>query len=118
MTTNLKIALIIIMLLFLLYVFKCIRSDKLLMRHALIWVIADIVAILCVIFVEPLFKVTNFLGIEKVSNMMFFIGFVVVLIICLNFSNQLSIQNKKLINAIQEIGILKNKLESEKDNDK
>jgi hypothetical protein len=46
--------------------------------------------------------------------MMFFMGFIFLIVLCFNLSSQLSIQNKKIINLTQELGILKNKLEKEK----
>lgn len=109
MSNKLTIILILVMILFLIYVFKEIKNNKISTKHALIWVIADIIVIICIIFVEPLFKVAHFLGIETVSNMMFFLGFIFLLVLCFNLSNQISVQNKKIINLTQELGILKNR---------
>lgn len=113
MSGKLKMILILIMLLFLIYVFKAIKRNKISTKNALIWVIVDIVVVFCIIFVNPLFGVTNFIGIKTVSNMMFFLGFIFLLILCFNFSNQLSVQNKKIINLTQELALLKNKIEKE-----
>ena len=119
METKLKVLLILIMILFIIYIFKHIKKSNLSTKHALIWIIPDIIVIICIIFIESLFKFTNFIGFEKVSNMMFFIGFIIVLFICFALTNQLSIQNKKIINLVQELGIIKNKIESDnKKNDK
>ena len=46
--------------------------------------------------------------------MMFFGGFIFLIILCFNLSSEISIQNKKIISLTQEVGILKNKLEKEK----
>ena len=114
MALRLKICLIIIMLLFLVYVLKKVKHDKLSIRNALIWILSDILIIFCIIFIENLLTITNFIGIETVSNMIFFIGFVFLLILCFNQTCQLSTQNKKIIVLTQELGILKNKLDKGK----
>ena len=113
MSLKLKLIIIAVMLILLLYVFRKIKHDHLSMKYALIWIITDVLVILATIFVESLFKVASFLGIETVSNMMFFLGFVFLLIECFNLSHQLSIQNKKIISLTQKIGIE----ESEKNNE-
>ena len=114
MFLKLKIILIIIMILLLLYLFRSIKRNKISVKYALIWVIADIVVIICILFVEPLFGLANFLGIKTVSNMMFFFGFIFLLILCFNLSTQISIQNKKIITLTQEFGIHKNKIDKDK----
>ena len=117
METKLKVLLILVMLLFIIYIFRYIKKSKLSTKHALIWIVADIIVIICIAFIESLFNLTNYFGIEKVSNMMFFIGFIVVLVICFDLTNQLSLQNKKIISLVQELGILKNKLERDNNED-
>lgn len=114
MSIKLKLILIVIMILFLIYVFKAIKNNKISVKYALIWVIADVAVILCVLLVDPLLKISNFIGIKTVSNMMFLFGFVFLLVLCFNLSKQISIQNKKIINLTQELGILKNKIEKVK----
>lgn len=117
MALRLKICLIIIMLFFLGYVLKKVRHDKLAIKNALIWIISDILVIFCIIFIENLLMITNIIGIETVSNMIFFIGFIFLLILCFNQTCQLSTQNKKIIILTQELGILKNKIDKDKRND-
>lgn len=114
MTIKLKLILILVMLLLLVYIFKSIKRSILSTKNALIWVIADILVIGCIIFVEPLLLVANFIGIKTVSNMLFFISIIFLLVLCFNLSNQLSVQNKKIINLTQELGILRNKINKEK----
>lgn len=105
MSLKLKLIIIVVMCILLLYVFKKIKHDHLSMKYALIWIVTDVLVIIATIFVESLFKVAAILGIETVSNMMFFLGFIFLLIECFNLSHQLSIQNKKIISLTQKIGI-------------
>lgn len=114
MELKLKIIIIIIMLLLLMYMFQAVRKNKISLKNILIWIIADLIVIVSVLFLDELLKLANFIGIETVSNMLFFFGFVFLIILCFNLSSDLSIQNKKIINLTQEVGILKNKLSKEK----
>ena len=111
MELKLKVVIIIVMLLLLFYMFSAVRGNKISLKNILIWIIADIIVIIAVLFLEVLLKFANFIGIETVSNMMFFGGFIFLIILCFNLSSELSIQNKKIINLTQELGILKNQLE-------
>lgn len=114
MELKLKIIIIIIMILFIMYMLQAVRKNKISLKNILIWIIADLLVIVSVLFLDELLKIANFIGIETVSNMLFFIGFVFLIILCFNLSSEISIQNKKIINLTQEIGILKNKLEKGK----
>ena len=114
MELKLKIIIIVVMLLLLFYMFNAVRKNKISLKNILIWIIADVIVIVAVLFLEFLLKLANFVGIETVSNMMFFGGFIFLIILCFNLSSDLSIQNKKIISLTQELGILKNKLEKEK----
>lgn len=111
MDLKLKIIIIIIMLLLLIYMFGTVRKNRVSLKNILIWIIADVIVIIGVLFLEVLLKLANFIGIETVSNMMFFGGFVFLIVLCFNLSSEISIQNKKVISLTQEVGILKNKLE-------
>lgn len=114
MSLKLKLLLIITMILILLYILRAIKKNKISIKYALIWIISNIIVILCILFVEPLFKLANFLEIETVSNMMFFLGFIFLIVICFKLSTQISIQNKKIISLTQELGILKNRIDKDK----
>lgn len=114
MELKLKVIIIIVMLLLLFYMFSAVRKSKISLKNILIWIIADIIVVFAVLFSNLLLKFANLVGIEKVSNMMFFGGFIFLIILSFNLSSDLSVQNKKIISLTQEVGILKNKLEKEK----
>lgn len=114
MELRLKIIIIVIMLFLLLYMFNIVKKNKVSTKNILLWVVADILVILVTLFLDFWLEVANFFGIKTVSNMMFFMGFIFLIVLCFNLSSQLSIQNKKIINLTQELGILKNGLERRK----
>ena len=55
----------------------------------------------------------NFIGIETVANMMFFLGMIFLLVLSFNQSTELSKLNKKVISLTQELAILKKEKEEE-----
>lgn len=118
MGIKLKIILILVMLLLLLYIVNSIKKSHISTRNALVWVIADIIVIICVMFIDPLFSLANFIGIETVANMMFFLGIIFLLICCFNQSTELSKLNKKVVTLTQEFGIFKKQKEEEENNAK
>lgn len=118
MSLKLKIIIIVIIVCLLIYMISKIKAKKLSIRHALIWIIAELFAVFCIVFVEDILKISNIIGIETVSNMMFFIGFVFLVILCFNMSVQLTEYNKKIVSLTQELGILKNLVEKGKNDEK
>ena len=84
---------------------------------AFYWSILDILLIICVFTTDYLRYISDFIGIEKISNMIFLFGFLVVLAICIALSSIVSEQKQKISALTQEVGILKHGLRSYK-NDK
>ena len=117
MPDNLKIFLLILCLLAFVIIFKMVRSKKLIFKHAFYWTILDIILIICVFTTDYLRYVSDFIGIEKISNMIFLFGFLVVLSICIALSSIVSEQKQKISALTQEVGILKHGLRGLK-NDK
>lgn len=115
MEIKLQVVLIVVMVLLLLYIIKSIKNSKMSTRNALLWVVADIVVIFCILFITPLFSLANFIGIETVANMMFFLGMIFLLVLSFNQSTELSKLNKKVISLTQELAILKKEKKEEKD---
>lgn len=110
MALKLKIILIVVMILLLIYIIKSIKKGKINVKNALIWLISDIIVILCILFIEPLFEFANFLGIETVSNMIFFISIIFLLVLSFNQTAEISKLNKKIVVLTEEIGILKREM--------
>ena len=113
MSLKLKLILIAIMIIFVLYICLSISKQKISVKHSFIWLIASFIVILCIICIDFLFDIANLVGIEKVSNMLFFIAIIFLVVICFNLSSQLSIQNNKVIKLTQELSILKKEIEKD-----
>ena len=121
MPNNLKIFLLIICFLTYVIMYKMLKKKKIIFKHALFWSFLNTILVLCVIFVDYLRNIADFIGIEKISNMIFLFGFIVLIAICIALTSIVSEQKNKIIVLTQEMGILKNKvkeLENEKTNKK
>ena len=108
MSFKLKIIIIVVMISLLIYVFRKIKHSHFSTKYALIWVVADILVIVATLLVEKLVSFVKIFGIETVANLMFFIGFIFLLVVSFNLSYQVSILNKKIISLTQTIGINNN----------
>lgn len=118
MPNNLKIFLIVLCFIAFILLYRMLKAKKMLFKHALMWSVLDIILIICVVCVDYLKVISDLIGIEKVSNMIFLFGFIVLLAICIGLTTIVAEQKNKLIILTQEIGILKNKvreIENEKD---
>lgn len=121
MPNNLKIFLLIICFFTYIIMYRLLKKKKLIFKHALFWAFLNTILVFCVIFVDSLRNVADFIGIEKVSNMIFLFGFIVLIAICIALTSIVSEQKNKIISLTQEMGILKNKvkeIENEKLNKK
>lgn len=110
MPKKLIILVVLSVLLFLVYVIRNIKYQKLTIRNGLIWLML-ILGIIVVVFGYSFFeKIANALGIENLSSMSFYIGFLFLIFVCFNITKTISIQNQKIIKLTQELGILKNEV--------
>ena len=117
MSLKLKLVLIIIMLGFILYICRSISKNKISIKHSFIWLMVSFFTILSIVFVDFIFDIANLLGIEKASNMLFFLAIVFLAVICFSLSCQLSFSNSKILKLTQEISILKKDIKKVKSND-
>lgn len=109
-----KIFVIVLIVIFFLYVIKNIKSNKLNIQNALIWMMLPIGVILVVIFIDKLTILAKLVGVETLSNLLFFIGFIFLIFVCFNITKIISMQNKKIINLTQELALLRKEIENDK----
>ena len=109
MPLKLIIVIILVSLCLLLYIFNNIKKGLLSTKYALIWIFVCIAIIFFVLFNDLLGKFASFLGIETVSNMLFFFGFVFLIVITFNMTKNISKLNREVIKLTQEIGLTNRK---------
>lgn len=107
MPSILIFVIMISILIFLIYVLENIKNNKLNIKNALIWIILSFGIIICIFQIDNLEILAKLLGIETVSNMLFFFGFLFLLFVCFNITKIISTQNKKIIILTQELALLR-----------
>ena len=116
MSIRLKIFLIIICLIFDIVIYKKIANNKIEFKSGLYWGIVSFVLILVTIFDKLLIPIKNFLGFEEISNMIFLIGFVCIILLVLSLSIKFSQEKAKVVKLTQELALLKKEVHDEKVN--
>ena len=110
MPKNLTIFLVLLCLITLILIFRMVKKKKMLFKHAILWSLLDIILLICIFTIKYLRKIADFIGMEKISNMIFLFGFLVLLAICIALTTLVAEQKNKIITLTQELGILNNKV--------
>lgn len=112
MSDHLTIFLLLVTLTFLVIVYKYVVKRKLLLKYALLWILLSIILLKSLMFPQVLVSISNFIGIEVTSNMVFLIGFLILLFISFMLTSIVSRQKTELVNLAQEISILKKRVDA------
>lgn len=110
MPRSLQIFLTILCVLTFIIIYRLVKKKKILFKHAILWSLLDIILIICIYGVKYLRVISDFIGMEKISNMIFLFGFLVLLAICIGLTSVVAEQKNKIIILTQEMGILNNKV--------
>lgn len=110
MSINLTIAVAIIFVLMMLSIINKVRKGKLQLSYSIFWILGGITLIIILLIPNCISNITNLLGFEIASNMIFFITIVMAFYLILQLMTELSKESKRNISLIQEISILKKKI--------
>lgn len=119
MTTNLRIALIIITLIYITLIMKAIKNKRVQTSLCTFWIISGILLIISLIIPNFIEILTEVLGFEVPANMIFCITIFVAFYLIFNITIKLSKVYQDNIHLVQEISKLKyklSKLENEENN--
>ena len=116
LSIRLKIFLLIVCLFFIIILGLKVINKKLEFKYGVYWYLIILLLMIVTIFDSILVPIKNFLGFEKISNMVFLIGFIVISLLTLSLSIKVSIQNNKIIKLSEEIALLKKDHDNEKFN--
>ena len=112
---TLQIILIVASVLFLAFIINLVRTRKLSLQYALVWLLMGLFLTLIAIFPGILFGITDLLTIKEPVNTIFLITIFFLLIILLSFTISISKHNERIKKLTQELAILKE--EKEDDNE-
>ena len=113
MSIRLTLFILCISLIFLIYILRNVKTHTLSVRNSLLWIILLAMIILSVGSLPLLERIAHFFGIETVSNMLFFAGFLFLMFICFDCTKTISRQNEKILRLTQELALLEKKYEDD-----
>lgn len=117
MSINLRIFLVLSVFCFILFILYVIKKQKLLLKYSLLWLASSFLMLICILFPSFLNLLCKILEIELVSNLVFLIGFLILLVLTFVLTIIVSEQKNKIVVLTEEIAIIKKELKELK-NDK
>lgn len=110
MTSTLLIALIIITIIYLFLIVTAVRKRKMQNSIAVFWILTGFLLIVAIVIPNLIESISSFLGFEQASNMIFCLTIFIAFCILLYLTMVISKQDKKCTVLIQEISIMKKKM--------
>lgn len=111
MTTNLRIALVVITVIYLFLIIKAIKNKKLQISFSMFWILSGILLIIAILIPNLVEYFTKLLGFELSSNMIFCITIFIAFYLIFQLTIRLSKENEKNIALVQEVSILKKRVQ-------
>jgi hypothetical protein len=110
-----KIAVIIMILLFIMFVFNLVRTRKLREAYSIFWLVAGFIMLILVIRYDWLIAITNLMGIVLPTSTIFLLGIMVILAVEVQVAGVLTQNHNSIQKLIQEMGLLNQELRSLRD---
>ena len=111
MELNLKIVLIIVSLIMIYTTLKSVRNNKLPIKYSLIWLLSGLILLFVSIFTNTFGYISSLIGFQVSSNLVIGIFISLLLLITMMLTKIVSEQNKKITLLIEEVSILKKKVD-------
>ena len=111
MQLTLRIALIIITLIYLFIIIKAIKNKKMQISFSVFWIITGLVLLIAIAIPNMIENISKLLGFELSVNMIFCAAIFLLFYLVFNLNILLSKENRKNTLLIQEISILKQRVE-------
>lgn len=111
MSLRLQIVIGIIILAMFLFVANMVRKKKIDLRYALSWLCLAVIILILDIFPQIVFALAGLIGISVPSNMVFFVGFVFVVILIYILTVSVSHLSLKVKRLTQELALLREEME-------
>ncbi len=110
MQLSLRIALIIITLIYLLFILRAIKRKKLQISLSIFWILTGVILMISIAIPNFINKISRWLGFELTTNMIFCVTIFIAFYLIFNLMILISDLKGKNVKLIQEISILKNRV--------
>ena len=111
MNIVLRVILIVIMILYLAFITRAVKRKNMRISYLVFWIIIGIFLIIALLFPNLIFAISELIGFEVPLNMIFSIAIFIVLYFIHDLMTIVSKEEKKNTLLIQEISILKKRVE-------
>ena len=111
---SLTITLICVSLIFIIITSYFLKKEKISEKYSLLWYLFSILILLVAIFPGIFTSISQTIGFEVMSNMMIAIVIGILLLVSMALTIMIADQRKKIIMLIQEVSLLKNRIEENK----
>lgn len=111
MSIEIQVIIIVLAGLGILYIGNLVRVRRLELKYALVWFLVGVLVIIFTANKHWLQDLSNFLGIELPINMLFFVGFLFVLMIIFTQTIVISNLTRRVKRLTQEVGILNKRID-------
>lgn len=111
MPNSLIVFLLIIGLVSIYLIYQMVKRKRLLISHAIFWNVLIISIMIASLSTSELKQLATFIGINKVSTLIFFGGFLILLVLNLALSINISKQKSIIINLVQELALNNKRVE-------
>lgn len=118
MQNSLKIALVVILLIYLFIILKSVKKKNMRINYLIFWSITGILLIIALLVPNFVDNVSKFLGFELPINMIFSFAIFIVLYLIFDLTKLITKEQNKNITLIQEISMLKKRVEELEKNNK
>ena len=118
MNIVLRLVLIFLTVVYLGFLINSIKKQKIQLSFSTFWIISDILLIIAIAIPNWVEKISSYLGIQTPSNMVFLITIFVAYVLIFDLTVKLSQEHKKNVLLIQEISMIKKRIEKLESNEK
>ncbi len=110
MSLNLRVFLIVGVLIYLFIIVHLLRKKDLNLKYSLIWLLTGLIMLIVSFFPEIIYKLSNIIGIYDVTNTVFMVEGLFVLMILLSITSIVSHLNERNRKLVQKYALLEKKL--------
>ena len=111
MPNSLIIFILVLGILSLFLIYNMVKRKRMLVSHSILWNILIISIMIASVTTSELKEIATFIGIAEVSNLIFFLGFLILLVLNLLLTVNLSKQKTTTIALVQELALTNKRLE-------
>lgn len=112
MPQELIIFLLVLCAFFLFNIWRLVSKKKILLKHAISWSFLTIVVMVATLTTDYLKIISDFVGIQEVSNMIFLFGFLVLLVVSFSLTTTVSKQKMSIVQLTQELALTNKRIEA------